>query len=183
MRIALLVQKEGCPRCQGRLDRADYPRKPRFGMVVLFKDGPLRRIGLCCSREGCRRRVTPPSLVFLGRRVYMFIVVLMACLRPAKPEKVQDHSPPLRTVGRWRTWFRDILPRGSFFTEARSRIMPPIEDTKLLPAALVERFQKGRTPNDALLATLRFLAPITTRSLTNGARFVMEPSRHAELGA
>lgn len=50
--------------------------------------------------------------------------------------------------------------------------MPPIEDTATLPGALVERFVSGRTMEKALAATLRFLAPITTTSLADGARFV-----------
>jgi hypothetical protein len=37
-----------------------------------------RRFSLCCGREGCRRRATPPSVRFLGRRVYVGAVVIVA---------------------------------------------------------------------------------------------------------
>lgn len=181
LRIALLAQAAGCPFCPGRLDRADYPRKPRGGEGILDGD-PDRRISLCCAREGCRRRVTPPSLVFLGRRVYLGIVVLRACLRAVIETGTRKEPPPNRTVNRWRTWFQTIFPQTAFFKEARGRIMPPIEDTATLPGALVERFESGRTMEKALAATLRFLAPITTTSMVDGARFVREACRHAELG-
>ena len=182
LRIALLAQAEGCPRCPGRLDRADYPRKPRGGEGIL--DGkPDRRISLCCSREGCRRRVTPPSLVFLGRRVYLGIVVLRTCIRPGIEASARKGQAPKRTVNRWRSWFQTILPQTAFYQEARSRMMPPIEETATLPGALVERFASGRTMERALTATLRFLAPITTTSVADGARFVREACLHAELGA
>ena len=37
-----------------------------------------RRFSLCCGREGCRHRATPPSVRFLGRRVYVGAVVIVA---------------------------------------------------------------------------------------------------------
>ena len=49
----------GCPSCRGRLDRADYPRKPR-GLPEQWEGLFSRRFSLCCCREGCRRRVAGP---------------------------------------------------------------------------------------------------------------------------
>jgi hypothetical protein len=34
-------------------------------------------LSLCCSRDGCRRRMTPPSVRFLGRRVYLGAVLVL----------------------------------------------------------------------------------------------------------
>src|SRR6185369_8488070 len=110
-----------------------------------------RRISLCCAREGCRRRATPPSVVFLGRRVYLGIALLTASLTAAAtrsappPSPPSPPSPPLRTVRRWLRWFREVLPRGSYFAAAHARLWPPIEDTANLPGALVERFS-AQTP-------------------------------------
>ena len=55
--------EKGCLHCQGKLHRADYDRKPR--------GGPQwdRRYSFCCAEEDCRRRLTPESMRFLGRRV------------------------------------------------------------------------------------------------------------------
>jgi len=58
--LASQVREGGCPRCGGRLDVADYPRKPRGGSIELGDDYDVRR-SFCCAVEGCRRRRTPPS--------------------------------------------------------------------------------------------------------------------------
>ena len=60
----------GCPHCGGVLHSARYPRKPR-GAVERLPDEYGWRLSLCCAREGCRKRATPPSLRFLGRKVYL----------------------------------------------------------------------------------------------------------------
>lgn len=177
-RIAARVKLAGCPHCEGRLDRADYPRKPRDGDQAAGGERLDRRISLCCAREGCRRRATPPSVVFLGRRVYLGIGVLKASLaaaatRSAPPPLPSPPSPPSRTVRRWLWWFREVLPRRSYFAAARATLWPPIEDAAALPGALVARFSAQTPGADALQSTLRFLTPMTTGSVADGARFVM----------
>jgi len=72
---------EGCP-CGGSLHRAAYVRKPR-GVPWGLPEGFCIRESFCCSREGCRRRLTPPSLRFLGRRVYLGAVVVVADPAPS----------------------------------------------------------------------------------------------------
>ena len=58
--LARVVQGKGCGRCGGRLDRADYARKPRGMPVELGAEHAVRR-SFCCAAEGCRRRTTPPG--------------------------------------------------------------------------------------------------------------------------
>lgn len=70
------VVAKGCPRCGGRLDRGDYQRKPRGGLLALLGEAYCKRFSLCCSRRGCRRRAMPASVRFLGRRVYLGVVVV-----------------------------------------------------------------------------------------------------------
>ncbi len=53
---------EKCRDCAGPLHRGDYPRKPRGGLVAPDADGFTRRFSLCCGRDGCRHRATPPSV-------------------------------------------------------------------------------------------------------------------------
>jgi hypothetical protein len=65
-----------CRYCGGRLHRGDYPRKPRGGLIGRAGESFRRRFSLCCGREGCRRRSTPPSVRLLGRRVYLGAVVM-----------------------------------------------------------------------------------------------------------
>jgi len=157
-RVAAAVKTAGCPECGGRLDRADYPRKPRGG--DLGADGEMvdRRRSLCCARDGCRRRRTPPSLVFLGRRVYLAITVVLAVWRT---QQANLASPPRRTVRRWRSWF-SALRESEWWVEQRGRLWPAVEPVELLPAAIVERVLPGRSIADALMAALRLFA--TARS-------------------
>ena len=174
-RIAARVKLAGCPHCEGRLDRADYPRKPRGGDLAASGERLDRRISFCCAREGCRRRATPPTVVFLGRRVYLGIGVLKASLTAAATRSAPpaSPSPPSRTVRRWLWWFREVLPLGRYFATARARLWPPIEDAADLPGVLVARFSAQTPGVEALRSTLRFLAPTTTGSVADGARFVM----------
>jgi hypothetical protein len=72
------VRAAGCPYCGAALHAGDYPRKPRGVPRSLLGPAYERRLSLCCSREGCRRRVTPPSVRFFGRRVYLGALVVLA---------------------------------------------------------------------------------------------------------
>ncbi|MBN6743287.1 hypothetical protein JKG47_23050, partial [Acidithiobacillus sp. MC6.1] len=60
--------------CGGKWHRADYPRKPR-GCLRDFRMQYASRFSFCCSH--CRKRRTSPSVRFLGRRVYLALVVLL----------------------------------------------------------------------------------------------------------
>ena len=61
------------------MHRAFYPRKPRGLFEAEWAES--RRHSFCCGREGCRKRHTPSSVRFLGRRVYVGVVVVVAALR------------------------------------------------------------------------------------------------------
>jgi hypothetical protein len=154
-RVAAAVKATGCPHCGGRLDRADYPRKPRGGEMGAGGEAFERRRSLCCSRGGCRRRKTPPSLVFLGRRVYLAMTVVMSAWRAATTTR---RSPPARTVRRWRAWFAELRDT-DWWVEAGGRLWPAVEPTEVLPAAIIERLWAGRSLAEALGMTLRILTP------------------------
>lgn len=161
------VQDAGCPRCGGRLDRGDYPRKPR-GDLGEAAGAYERRLSLCCRVDGCRRRATPPSLRFLGRKVYVAVLVVAASAAGrataltglGRARRVK--GVPVRTVRRWLDWWQTVFALGAFFTEARAYFATPVEIAQL-PASLLARF--GGATTAALEKTLRFLAPITTASV------------------
>lgn len=153
-RVTAAVKSKGCEDCGGRLDRADYPRKPRGGDIAIAGEGFDRRRSLCCAREGCRHRRTPPSLVFLGRRVYLAITVVIAAWRLAA---ATTNSPPRRTVGRWRSWFGSLRDTPWWSVE-RGRLWPPIEPAELLPAAIIERLLPHHPLDDALVGVIRIVA-------------------------
>ena len=88
--LAEQVWIEGCMHCGGALHRADYPRKAR-GVNV-----ESRRHSFCCAREECRRRETPGSVRFLGRKVYAGFMAL--------PESLVIFSGSKRVTGPSRLW-------------------------------------------------------------------------------
>ncbi len=153
------AREKGCLLCSGRLHRSDYDRKPRGGPQWEL------RFSLCCAEEGCRRRHTPPSVRFMGRRVYAGLVVVLvsAMIHGLKPERVKVLREALkidrRTLERWRQWWLGIFVDSSFWREARARFMPPLCQ-KTLPLSLCVSFEVER--RDRLLDLLKFLAPITT---------------------
>ena len=128
--LASTAQEEGCG-CGGKLHRANYKRKPRG---VPSWD---RRHSFCCGEEGCRRRRTPPSVRFLGRRVYVgFVVVLLAAMRHGlKPERVrlirERMGVDVRTLERWRRWWLTVFAAGPFWKAAKARLMPRVEEATL----------------------------------------------------
>ena len=184
--IAAAVAAERCQHCDGPLHQGNYRRKPRGGLVAVAGEAFTLRHSLCCGREGCRRRALPPSLRFLGRRVYLEAVVVlasvfaqtMATVRAA----VSASGVPRRTLRRWGTWWREVFPRLPTWVELRARLVPPPPDEALLPRSLVERIgadlrQRGDTgeaPAGAavMLLLARCLAPATTGSVVEGSRFV-----------
>ena len=163
-----LAREHGCLHCLlGKLHRADYRRKPR-GMKCWPKDPKdTKRFSLCCDQEGCRRRHTPPSVRFLGRRVYggVVAVLLPAMVHGLKPNRVAQIRQALdlqidrRTLERWRQWWLGLFVESSFWKAARARFMPPLCQ-QTLPLSLCLKFEaQGR---ERLLDLLLFLAPITT---------------------
>ena len=172
------VAAAGCSFCGGPLHRSDYPRKPRGGLLALGGEAFTRRLSLCCGWEGCRRRATPPSVRFLGRRVYLGAAVIVASLASqvlARAREVKRATGiPARTVGRWRAWWQSQFARSRLFEEQRGRFLPPLVIADL-PSSLVGRFSIGGGDQAALVGTLCFLSPLTTSSVADGARFVRAP--------
>lgn len=123
------------------------------------------RLSLCCARHGCRKRRTPPSLRFLGPKVYLAAtIVLISILRQGATASRMRRLRELirvdrRTVERWRTWWGGAFTATPFWQIARARFMPPADEAQL-PAAMLERFA-GNSLTERMIALLRFLAPIT----------------------
>lgn len=155
--------REGrCPRCGGRLHQANYPRKPR-GVAVAIGSRQALRLSLCCDRDGCRGRLMPPSVRFLGRRVYLgAVVILVAAMRQGPSPwrvKVLERLVGVsrRSLQRWRDWWETIFPRTRFWKAARSRLRHPISPQDL-PRALLECF--AGDPRERLCGLLRWLTPL-----------------------
>lgn len=162
--IAAGCRKTGCP-CSGSLHSAQYPRKPR-GLPPGLEDKYNSRFSFCCAREGCRRRSTPASFRFLGRKVFVAaIVVLVSALRHgATPKRVamlrELTGASRRTVERWRQWWQDGFVRSPFWKAVRGRLKTPV-DRKTLPLSLLNVFS-GQEEKTGLISLLRLLLPLST---------------------
>lgn len=105
--VADRVAAEGCAHCGGPLHRGFYTWKPRGAALAAGEESKIRH-SLCCGRRGCRKRSLPPSLRFLGRRVYVEAVVLMAsiCAQVQTELAVAAEAcgVPRITLKRWGAW-------------------------------------------------------------------------------
>lgn len=161
------VKAAGCADCGGPLDRADYDRKPR-GDLGESADAFARRRSFCCRREGCRHRATPPSVRFLGRKVYVAVLVVLASVLGRERQIVGRGSDrrvvgvSVRTVRRWIDWWQIAFVLGRFWSEAKGLFATPV-DEMALPTSLLARFAAPAT--SAVTAMLRLIAPITTASV------------------
>lgn len=167
--LAETSRQKACS-CGGRLHRANYPRKPRGGPQDLPEEYRCR-LSFCCERDGCRKRVTPPSVRFLGRKVYLgAVVILVSAMRQGpSPRRVAELSrlfgADRRTIARWQVFWNEIVPRTPFWKMARGRLAPVVE-LGPLPRALTEAFLRDGELWPAWGKLLRFLSPITlTRGL------------------
>ena len=162
--LAQSAKEKACP-CGGRLHRANYPRKPR-GAGEELPDVYGCRFSFCCAREGCRKRVTPPSVRFLGRRVYLAaVVVLVSAMRQGpSPRRVREPSERFgadrRTIARWQVYWREHFPHTPFWKVARGRLRP-MAAVVLVPRNLLEMFLCGNEACREWGQLLRFLSPIT----------------------
>lgn len=173
--LAVEARAAGCAFCAGILHSARYPRKPRGGPDDLGPDYATR-LSFCCAADGCRRRTTPPSVRYLGRRVYLGagVVLVTAMLSGITTTRAAQLRAWLgvsaRTLKRWRAWWRATFVASAFWRGAQGRFMPPVA-TDALPASLLERFAGDERTR--LLYALGFLAPLTTRLADRGAGSVM----------
>ena len=130
--IAEQARAAGCPSCGGALHYANYLRRPRGVASV----EPLR-LSLCCAAEGCRKRLTPGSVRFLGRRVYVgVLVVLLSALQQGvneqRREQLREHlGVSRRTIERWCSWWRRDLPCSKLWKSLRGLFAQPVEPTEL----------------------------------------------------
>jgi hypothetical protein len=164
--LALRAQAGGCEHCGGAVHRGDYRRKPRGGPAW------EKRHSFCCSREGCRKRKTPASVRFLGRKVYVgFVVVLVsAMMHGVNEQRVKRLREVLdidrRTLEHWRQWWKVTFVRSDFWRGKQGRLRRPIVEGQM-PLGLVEAF--GAWQREGLMKLMQFLSPITTSSYKEGA--------------
>jgi hypothetical protein len=165
--IAEEVREHGCE-CGGVLHAAPYPRKPRGIRSALEEASYQSRLSFCCSQDGCRRRSTPPSVRFLGRKVYLgVIVVLLTALNhgltePRRRQLIEELDVPLQTLWRWRRWWREQFVETRCWRAVAGQFIPPI-DADTLPGVLLERLT-GSALSERLVQLLVLICPVSTSS-------------------
>jgi hypothetical protein len=107
------------------------------------------------------------SVRFLGRRVYLGLAVVLMSARHAGQTSAaarlgEGLGVPVRTLERWRQWWRTDFALTPLWQARCARFMPPVA-TSRLPGELLDRFTGQAT--EPLLRLLIFLTPLTVRSL------------------
>jgi hypothetical protein len=161
--IADAAHEGRCQRCGAKLHCGSYERKPR-GVPAGLGPEHRERFSFCCAARECRKRDTPGSLRFLGRKVFLgamvvLITAMQSGLNPARARQLDALvGVSRRTVVRWRDWWCSVFTESPFW-RAHGALVPPVT-TAELPASLLTRF--AGAIEQQLLSLLRFLVPITT---------------------
>jgi hypothetical protein len=110
--------------------------------------------------------VTPPSVRFLGPKVYLgVIVILISAMRQGPtPRRVRELSERFRvdcrTIARWQLFWREHFPQTPFWKRESARLVPVIK-LVALPYSLVDAFLCRHRPCRGWTLLLRFLSPST----------------------
>ena len=178
--IAVQVRAGGCPHCGGALHSACYPRKPR-GIRGVLDQSYQSRLSFCCAEDGCRRRCTPVSVRFLGRKVYLgVVVVLISALEHGLSASrrrclIETLEVPMQTLWHWRSWWRESFAASRCWQALRGRFVPPVA-AEQLPGALLGRLS-GVDLCQRVCQLLSLLAPLTSGSCSGSLRVGLDPQK------
>ena len=124
--LAETTRRHGCP-CGGRLHRGLPPQAPRWHRHTA---GDLQdQIQLLLQSGECRKRATPPSVRFLGRKIYLggFIVLISAMRHGPTPRRVRELASLFgvdrRTIARWEKFSLEHFPQSHFWKTAGARVI------------------------------------------------------------
>ena len=165
--LAAETREKGCPYCGGVLHSACYPRKPQ-GFSVPLDGKEIVRFSFCCSTDGCRRRVTPPSVRFLGRKRYLSaVVVLLSAMLQGLTQRRAEELEKLvgvshRTLSRWQRWWQETFPASRFWKYGEALFVPSLDPARLC-RDLAERFS-AQCEIAGMVRLLRFISPLSCPS-------------------
>ena len=111
----------------------------QFRVGILFaRNREAIRFSLCCRNEGCRKRLTPPSLLFFDRKVYPAVVIILAldfCRQLGLSRQIAR-----QTLARWRNFWQERLSETSPFMKWARGFLPPGWGCGKSPARFLEPF-------------------------------------------
>lgn len=163
--LAIQTKEQGCPHCGNPLHQANYPRSP-LGLLRRFREYYNARFSLCCNT--CRKRTTPPSVRFFGRRwfpalLFMLISILSLGINARRLEQVKRHlgvTLSESTWKRWRRWWRESFTDTRFWQQTQGIVVTTIIDsTSSFPRVFLALF-KGLL-EEKMCCLLRWLSPLT----------------------
>jgi hypothetical protein len=162
--LANQTQQQGCLECGQKLHQANYPRSP-VGIPIQFRDHYDERLSFCC--DTCRKRMTPPSVKFFGRRWYpapLFILIsaFMRGVTEYHLDQMKRHfglTVSESTWKRWRGWWQETFMTTLFWKQAKGMVPKALETNRSFPRALLDVFQG--TLEEKMCFLLRFLSPLT----------------------
>lgn len=178
--IAVEVKSRGCPHCGGVLHLACYVRKPR-GIRCVLGETYQSRLSFCCSSDCCRRRTTPPSVRFLGRKVYLGVIVILVCALghglsgKRRKQLIEQLDIWPQTIARWRRWWREAFAASQTWQTLRGRLCDALDSFEL-PDSLLGRL-RGADLRQRLVFLLRLIAPVTTTSCAVSMLFGPDPQK------
>jgi hypothetical protein len=161
------LQSKGCSdsNCEGHLNVANYPRKPKDESGHRIPGLELR-LSFCCNKEGCRKRHTPASICFLGRRVYLGIVVVLACaleqgLTSFREKYLSRINISRQVLHDWITWWREVFTQTSLWKTLKANfIHAEVQNIPLDPMTALPG-----TVDEQLMAWLKHLRFVSTTPL------------------
>jgi hypothetical protein len=109
--------------------------------------------------------VTPPSLRFLGRKVFFgVLILLLPVLRDGPtPERLnrlcETFAVSMRTVRRWCRFWRETFVTSRVWQAARGRFAAPVR-AEAMPGSLLGAFSEISDPESRVVAVLRLVSPI-----------------------
>jgi hypothetical protein len=160
--LAEQARATNCRYCGKRLHQAHYQRKPRGGPCPLDEEYNCR-FSFCCY--DCRKRLTPCSLRFLGRKVYFgaVMVLISAMLGDASPRRRRRlHEicgADERTLGRWRTWWAETFSRTDTWRILSARFSLVWTSGMAIPRQLLQKLAASSL-QETLQGVLRLLLPL-----------------------
>ena len=170
LKIAEKVHQAGCPKCHSALHVANYPRKVRGFLQEQISKVPRFELSFsfCCSKDGCRRRVTPYSLRFLKGKVYLFIVIVLVGAQRAS-FLGQEPLMSNQTKRRWQKHWSSLFHPLSVFCLKIKAHLPPRLGLELSLRSLFGVFTEDKDQDEpqGMIRCLEFLSSNMAQVLPN----------------
>jgi len=159
--LAKKTKAARCRFCGAALHVANYRRKPRGAQAEQLINC-RRRFSFTCYK--CQLRTTPPSVRFLGRKVYLgVVVIILTAMRQGlspRGEKTlrQSLGVDRKTVAEWQKWWVESFQPSDFGQEARRQLFSSISVDAEPPLSILKALSAIDSMENFCQA-LRFLSP------------------------